>query len=505
MPSRRDFLRLSAAGAASLALPTERLAALAGDPLRPFQVPLRIPPVAEPVLRAGGRDLYEMTMREARVEMIPGVRTTIWGFDGRFPGPTFKVKRGREVVVRRINRLKVPTTTHLHGGKVPWKSDGHPSLLIPPGGAYEYVYPNDQEAATLWYHDHLCKKTSRNTYMGLAGMYIIEDEEEESLNLPRGRYDVPLVLQDRDFNKRGELRFRDAVDEILGNVVLVNGRPTPYMKVAARKYRFRILNASHTRGYRLALDNRMPLIQIASDQGLLTAPYPAPDIPLWPAERAEVIVDFSLFPVGTSVVLHDLQDPTDPASARPVMRFDVAREAEDTSSLPPVLRPVERLLPGPGTVRREFVLSQNLDKNRWEINGKPFDAARVDAEPRLGDTEIWTFVNRSSMVHPMHVHLVRFQILERSNAPITPGELGWKDTVRVDPSANSVSIIMRFEGFTGRYMFHCHNLAHEDHSMMGQMLVRPGDDATARAAEPEFAGGYAAGRAGLPFRCDFRS
>jgi FtsP/CotA-like multicopper oxidase with cupredoxin domain len=500
VPSRRDFLKMTAVATASFALPSRALdlAAIGAAP-RPFSVPLTIPPVMKPVRSDGERDYYEVAMREARVQIVPGKRTTIWGFDGRFPGPTFKVRRDREIVVRRINKLGVPTTTHLHGGKVPWRSDGHPSLAIRPGEAYDFVYPNAQDAATLWYHDHLCKQTSRNNYMGLSGLYIIEDPAEDELNLPRGKHDIPLVLQDRSFRKDGSLRFKDKVDRLQGSVYLVNGRPNPYLKVANRKYRFRIVNASHSRAYQLALDSGNPLTQIASDQGLLAVPSLATTIPLWPAERAEVVVDFSAYPVGTQVVLQDAPDPTDPSRTRPIMRFDVEREEADDSSLPATLRSIDRLLPTPDVIQRELVLNKDLDANRWVINGKPFDAGRIDIEPRLGDTEVWTFVNESTKTHPMHIHLVRFQVLDRSDSQPAPGELGWKDTVRVDPSAR-VRVIMRFEGFAGRYMFHCHNLAHEDHSMMGQMLVRP---AGAEERVPAFAGGYVGPPRGpAQFRCD---
>lgn len=499
MPSRREFLKMTAIAGTSAALPSHWLAAsLLNSRIRPFAVSLAIPPVMKPVRRDGDREYYEVRMRKARTEILKGKRTTIWGFDGRFPGPTFKVKRGREIVVRRVNDLHVPTTTHLHGGKVDWRSDGHPSLAIPVGEAYDYVYPNDQEAATLWYHDHLCQETSRNNYMGLSGLYIIEDDAERDLNLPRGRYDIPLVIHDRTFNADGSLRFKDKVDQLLGDVYLVNGRPMPYLEVANRKYRFRILNGSHSRGYDLTLDTGEPLVQIASDQGLLQAPTPMTSIPLWPAERAEVVVDFSKYPVGSKIVLQD-RNASDPLQARPVMQFRVTRQEPDDSSLPAFLRPIERLLPGPDVVEREFALSKN-DAGKWVINGKPFDAGRIDIKPKLGDTEVWTFINQSFFVHPMHIHLVRFQILDRSNLRLSTNEVGWKDTVRVDPSAR-VRVIMKFDGFAGRYMYHCHNLAHEDHSMMGQMLVRAGSE-TEQDRSPR--GGYVgdAGAASLPFRCD---
>ncbi|HJR46015.1 MAG TPA: multicopper oxidase family protein, partial [Actinomycetota bacterium] len=415
-----------------------------------------------------GRDYYRTVMRRANVGILPGKQTTAWTFDGRFPGPTIKVKRGREVVVRRVNRLDVPTTTHLHGGRVRPVSDGQPLNLVHPGEHFDYVYPNDQDAATLWYHDHTHHHTSRNNYMGLSGLYIIEDDAEDELNLPAGKYDIPLIVQDRSFRSNGQFRFRSHHDEVLGDTYLVNGRPVPFLKVANRKYRFRILNASLSRGYNLALDTGHPLVQIASDQGLLTTPRPAASIPLWPAERAEVVLDFSLFPVGTRVVLQDRIDADDPTAVRPIMCFDVEREETDTSSLPLVLKPIDRLVAG--SVERHFELSFDEYARRWEINGKPFDPNRIDARPRLGDTETWTFQNSSSVTHPMHLHLVRFQVQERNNLQLTSGDLGWKDTVRVDPSS-IVKIVVRFEGYSGRYMFHCHNLAHEDQSMMGQMKI----------------------------------
>jgi spore coat protein A, manganese oxidase len=486
--SRRDLLRMGAAAATLGFLPSTASSGRRGAVrLRPFQQRLKVPPTARPLRIEDDFDLYDVVMRKADLEIIDGKRTRVWGFDGRFPGPTFKVKRGRRVVVRRRNRLGVPTTTHLHGGEVPWRSDGHPSQAIEPGEAYDYVYPNTQDAATLWYHDHLCAETSRNNYMGLSGLYIIEDDAERELNLPKDEFDIPLILQDRDFRSDGSLRFRQRVNKLLGEVYLVNGVPMPFLKVSRRKYRFRIVNASHSRIYRLALSDNSPLVQIASDQGLLSAPVPATELVIAPAERIEIVVDFSEYEVGSEIVLGDSGPIEETGEVKPVIRFDVVMDATDDSSLPSVLKPVERLLPLPGTIEREFVLSKDFDKNRWVINGKAFDARRIDIRPRLGDTEIWTFRNASSMAHPMHVHLVRFQILDRSNGQVVPGELGWKDTVRVDPSA-SVRIIMSFRGFPGRYMYHCHNLAHEDHSMMGQMQTVGDDEGAATAPSDE--GGY---------------
>lgn len=466
MQSRRDFLKVGLLAGASVALPLDRALALAGsEAAAPFQVPLRIPPVLKP-RTSGGRDFYVTTMRKSRVEILPGKQTLAWTFDGQFPGPTIKARRNREVVVKRVNCLDRPTTTHLHGGKVAPSSDGQPTDLIEPGGSKNYYYPNEQDAATLWYHDHTHHNASRNNYMGLSGLYIIEDPEEDELNLPKGRYDIPLVFQDRSFRRDGSFKFRDNHNNVFGKRYLVNGRPRPFHKVANRKYRFRLLNASNSRAYTFSLDSGAPLVQIATDGGLLPASAPVASIQLWPSERAEVIIDFSAYPVGTKLVLQDSSGGL--TTPRPLVQFIVDREEADNSSLPMALRPIERLT-GDGP-EREFDLRFNFNKDRWEINGKAFDPNRIDLKPQLGKTEVWTFRNSSSMAHPMHVHLGRMQVLERSNKALDPSDLGWKDTVRVDPAA-TVKVAIRFEGYTGRYMFHCHNLPHEDYSMMGQLKV----------------------------------
>ena len=433
----------------------------------PFAAALPIPPVLRPAGRKDGRDLYELTMRSSNASILKGKKTPIWGYDGRFPGPTIKVTKGEPVIVRQINRLKVNTTIHLHGGHVPAKHDGHPADVIEPGDHRDYRYPNEQDAATLWYHDHSHHTTSRNIYKGLAGVYIIEDPDERELNLPGGKFDIPLIIQDRSFKKNGSFKFQNKYEGVFGDVYLVNGKPIPHLKVANRKYRFRILNASNSRIYTLKLDSPQPMTQIASDGGLLAAPVMASTITLAAAERVEIVIDFSMFPVGTSVVLQDNVGPT-PLDNRPIMRFEVDREAADPSSLPGTLRTIEPL--GASDRERNFTLRLDAIRGRWLINGKTFSMNRIDARPKLGTTETWAFENVSNQPHPMHVHLVMFQVLDRDGMPASGGEQGWKDTVRVD-SGEIVRVAMRFSGHTGPYVFHCHNLPHSDHGMMGQMQV----------------------------------
>lgn len=219
-------------------------------------------------------DYYEITMQQTQVEIIPGTSTTVWGYNGLYPGPTIKARSGRQTVIRHINALPESMSIHLHGGHTPPSSDGHPYDLIAPGSSKDYEYPNNQIPATLWYHDHAIDATGRHVYMGLAGFYIISDDFEDSLPLPSGDNDIPLLIQDRLFNVDGSLNYplndRTILDGVLGDRLLVNGVIQPYLEVGRRKVRFRIVNGSNTRSYRLGLSTGQPLIQIGSDDPINT-------------------------------------------------------------------------------------------------------------------------------------------------------------------------------------------------------------------------------------------
>jgi FtsP/CotA-like multicopper oxidase with cupredoxin domain len=237
-----------------------------------FQVPLPLPPVLAPVRTDAEADYYEIRQRERRIEIFPGASTAVWGYEGLFPGPTIKSRRGRRVVTRHTNELPHPTVVHLHGAVVPDDSDGFPTDVIAPGASKTYTYPNEQRAATLWYHDHVMHHTGRNLYMGLAGLYLIDDEEQRTLNLPTAEYDVSLVIQAKQFRRDGSMVYDPGFTSVLGarsNTILVNGVPWPRFEIAARKYRFRILNPSNATSLRLALSSGQPLLQIGTDWGLL--------------------------------------------------------------------------------------------------------------------------------------------------------------------------------------------------------------------------------------------
>jgi spore coat protein A, manganese oxidase len=441
---------------------------------RSFQTPVTLTPVR----RDETTDYYEITHRAGALEIIPERPTPIWGYDGRAPGPTIHARRGRRVVVRHENQLGVPTVVHLHGGVTPSDSDGFPTDLIAPGASKTYDYPNEQPAATLWYHDHAMHQTGRNIYMGLAGLYLVHDQEEDDLPLPRGEHDVPLLIQERSFSNDGQLRYeRDRNLGALGDVVLVNGVPWPRMSVSTRKYRLRVVNGTNASPLRLALSSGRPLVQIATDAGLLESPRELASLPLAMAERAEVIADFSTYPIGSVVMLRDLNVD---GPRGEIMCFDVVRDERDTASIPARLSTVEQIPTSAAARTREIVFGAGRaslrPQSEWTIDGKEFDPEHPIAAPRLGDVEVWRLVNRKrfgiiGMVHPVHIHLVRFQIVAR-NGGSPPGahETGWKDTVAV-PSGETATVIARFEGHRGRYLIHCHNLEHEDHAMMARYDV----------------------------------
>jgi spore coat protein A, manganese oxidase len=479
--TRREMLVFSSAVTAATLMGHSARAVTNAGYIPRFQLPLRVPPILQPVRADVHTDFYEIIQRQEQVNILPGKFTTIWGYDGLFPGPTIKAKRDRRVVIRYTNRLTVPTSVHLHGGSTASEFDGCPVDVMLPGESKTYVYENNRRAATLWYHDHAMHHTARNNYQGLAGFYLIEDEIEAALCLPSESRDIPLVIQDRIIGGDGSFKYAAGLGNqtgVKGNVILVNGRPWPALKVATRKYRFRILNASNSTPYRLALSNGQSFIQIGTDGGLLPAPVFCPEISLAMAERIEVVIDFSIYPLGTQILLRNLNGRGPLAE---IMRFDVVNREHDDSLVPPRLAPLDLLDERAAVRTRTFVFASHLTFGipplDWTINGKRFSPAHPMVEAHLGDVEIWHFINHNpktlgifAMLHPVHVHLVNFQILTRNGGPPRPFERGWKDTVALE-KGEDVRVIMKFENYRGRYLIHCHNLEHEDHSMMARFDV----------------------------------
>ena len=475
------------------------------DSLARFVDPLPRPPVAsavrrEPALR------YRVAMRASSHKLHRDLPATpLWCCGGSMPGVTLETRSGEALEVEWVNELptkhflpidhslhgagrdvpEVRGVVHLHGGKTPPESDGWPEDWWVPGQSRIYRYPNAQDAALLWYHDHAMGINRLNIYAGLFGLHIIRDDVEDALQLPRGKYEVPLVIFDRDIDTAGRLSYPAAADpehpwvpEYFGEIQLVNGKIFPFLEVQPRKYRLRILNAANGRFYRLTTDPALPLVQIGSDQGLLGAPASLSYLQLAPGERADVIVDFSEHR-GTNIALK--------SDAFSLMQFRVsAAKVADGSAIPAVLRSVTRIPESSAVLTRRLTLDENqnlvAESVGMLLNKTPWHAP-ITEKPVLNSTEIWELVNLTEDVHPIHLHMVKFQLLDRrpfdwyqymtagtlrylgpAMAP-DANELGWKDTVRVN--AKTVTrIIVPFVGYPGRYVWHCHILEHEDNEMM---------------------------------------
>jgi spore coat protein A len=497
--SRRDLLKVSALGAAALALPFERvvrakgISRIAESKLpKPFTVPFVVPPLAVPVRSDATTDYYQMTMRQVKAEILPGVGTDLFGYDGQVPGPTIMASQGRQVVVRHINGLpaKHPrwsytpwTSVHLHGSASLPQYDGYASDITNPGQYKDYVYPNMQPARTLWYHDHGVAHTAENAYMGLAAMYQLTDAQERGLSIPTGRYDVPVILSDKMFAADGQLMYEDKSHSGLwGDVITVNGKPWPRMPVERRKYRFRILNASLSRGFRYKLSTGEPMTVIATDGGLMSAPQKVSEIRHGMAERYDIVIDFAKYAIGQRVVLQNLgvKNSTDYDTTKQIMAFDVTAEPTDgtNNEVPSVLNPNPTAM---GLTESMSTATRKLEVIRgngeWSVNGVTWEQIaasgyrKVVANPAKDAVEIWEVTNKSGgWFHPVHIHLVDFKILSRNGKAPRPEELGPKDVVYVGEN-ETVRLLMKFEHQTGRYMVHCHNLPHEDHDMMTQFEV----------------------------------
>lgn len=469
--------------------------------------PLPVPTEARPVRKAH----YRVTMREFQAKIHRDLPSTkFWGYDGMSPGPTFDVRSGEAVTVEWVNDLpvkhllpvdhaihgagenvpEVRAVVHLHGGRVPPESDGNPEAWTVPGQSRTCFYPNRQEAAGLFYHDHAMGITRLNAVAGLFGPYLIRDAFEDSLRLPSGRYEIPLCIYDRLFHLNGELQYPNQwTDDFSGNALLLNGKLFPFLEAEPRPYRFRVLNCSNGTFFSLSLaKDGFSLVpgselfrMIGSDQGLLAAPVEMKSVALTPGERADILMDLSPY-AGKTIYLK--------SSSFPIMQIRVTDDgrskAFSSPALPAKLRTIERTPETAAVKTRELTLMDYMDAKgrmtRMLLNGAYYDMP-VTEKPALDATEIWTLINQTDEAHPIHLHLVRFQILDRQpfnpetymktgklvyTGPAIPPdahEAGWKDTVRAD-ALHATRIIVKFEGYKGRYVWHCHVLEHEDNEMM---------------------------------------
>jgi FtsP/CotA-like multicopper oxidase with cupredoxin domain len=570
MLSRRQFLIAGAAAGAAVALPwrwdVAHAAPMPSSPsLTKYLDPLFIPPKID--LTASGASAAISMSESHNVwkfhSQLPAAART-WGYGGApLLGPTIEARTGVPITIDWSNNLPAshifsldttidwanpsngtttPVVPHLHGGFSLPQFDGHPNAWFTTSqvsprdtGSHfitsTYEYGNGQQAATLWYHDHALGITRLNVYAGLAGLYFLRDSVEDSLKLPKGQYEVPLVIQDRILNPDGSLFYPNVgitavhpvwVPEFFGDTPVINGRAYPFLEVEPRRYRFRMVNGSDARFYNLWFDNGAPapFFQIGTDGGFLGVPAPLTRLLLAPGERADVIFDFTGMPMGTTLTLKNNAKAPFPSGrggqVTNLMQFRVTKALQGTDTTTPaaqlVLPPVTPLTPGP--VTRDLVLKENVDPATGEpvnalIEGFFFNDPVTEA-PTAGATEVWQFINTTGDAHPMHIHLVQFQILNRQpintadylaawNAWVAGGrtgarpnlanflagpavpppanEAGHKDTARAMPG-EVLRVVAKFDlptyapvelpsgASTPQYVYHCHILEHEDNEMM---------------------------------------
>lgn len=519
---------------------------------------LPVPSIMQPLTPGGS--YYEVSMSQFNQDLglkdVGGypLLTTVWGYNGSYPGPTIEARRNVPITVKWKNELTdnnnvplphlfavdttihwampmywptcgVPLVTHLHGGHVESASDGNPDAWFTPGfsqtGSFfskqVYSYPNNQESTTVWYHDHALGITRLNVYAGLAGFYILRDAWEDNLNLPSGNYEIPIAIQDRIFKADGQLFYPSAPEEsgqpdpsvlpeMFGNVILVNGKTWPVLNVEPRKYRFRFLNGSDSRFYKLFFNEPIPFVQIGTDGGFLNAPVILDQMLLGTGERKDVIIDFS-DPVlwGKTIIMKNKADgpfpdgdDVDSLTTGLIMAFtiNVPINGIDNSAIPAVLRPYPIPLFGTPDYIRQLVLVEKLDEfgrlkpqlGTTQLGGlKWYDP--ITENPVLDAIEEWQIINTTPDAHPIHLHLVNFQVVSRQDfntslyvpgnpssliligqpAPPTDDESGWKDTEVMYPG--QVTTIRAKFDVGGLYLWHCHILSHEDHEMMRPFYV----------------------------------
>lgn len=587
MSSRRYFIKTLGLSGVGLMLPWKKLFAhsltnqwdLGTNPITLFNDFMAVPhiPVAIPDSTSAGITHYTIQMAEGLWQFhsqLPA-NTKTWGYGGfGYLGPTIEARQNQLVGIKWVNNLPNSNThflgndpkvraisgmtgkpegiasVHVHGSQTAEVYDGGPERWYPSGNSFEQWHPNSHDARMMWYHDHAMGSTRLNIYAGLAALWFIRDDYEDSLNLPGGDYEIPLVLQDKDFDSSGQLIYNDPwIPEFFGRFIMANGTCWPKLAVEPRKYRFRILNGGQARYFSLFLDNNIPMYQIGCEGGFLpsTVTYSGQANPLvlGIGERADVIIDFSGY-AGQEIVLNNnapipyeggvspggglINNPSDQFGNK-VMKFIVGNKLKtvnknDTSAIPMTPKKTKYLLREDVVKERFITLNQFLDPDHgfddplampMHINGRPFMDSAPTENPRLGSVEIWNFINLSPDNHPMHMHLINFQVLERipfnaaaysaifeddqpnpgfdmntlyTGAPVPPhpSELGWKETVKVYVGMIT-RVIVLFEGFSGNFVYHCHILDHEENDMMQYMTVLPAHD-TGIAAAPTIPKSY---------------
>lgn len=466
-----ESLKWSALAAVGLTVKPPKVFALdTGVLVEQVGNPLRFPPA----FTNGGT----MTLANTTVEVWPGTTTNVKAINGSYPGPTVRIQRGTTFSATVVNQLAEPATVHWHGLIVPEAMDGHPKDPIPPGGSFTYTFPVMQRAGTYFYHSHAHMMTAEHVYKGFAGLFIVDDDNEIPLGLPRDAYDIPLVIQDRRSANQPQFTYSpttlDTMNGYLGDTVLVNGTPEAYFEVSRTLYRFRLLNGSNARVYKIGFSDNHPFHIIATDGGLKDEAVPATSFFLAPGERVDILMDFSSYALNQSVLLKSLPFTGGGGSQGTelnILRFDVTGTQSSGGIVPAAMPPIPYYNPADVVRTRSFTLTMTMGANMHRINGLTFDLNRIDVEVPRNDLEEWRIVNGTTLFHPMHIHGVLFQVLARNgNTNLPPSDKGWKDTVLVNPS-ETVRTLVKFTDYAGIYLLHCHNLEHEDDGMMINVRV----------------------------------
>jgi len=458
---------------------------------------------------------FDIAAKTGSVSLGEGANTQVYTTNGMFPGPTIRAQRGDHLFIKFANDMDQESILHWHGMSVPPDMDGHPRDAVEPGQEYKYNFTINQRAGTYWYHPHPDGFTGPQVYKGVAGFFIVEDEEEKALNLPSGNYEIPLVIQDKKISADGKLLYdtggmMQQMMGFFGDRIFVNGTPAPYKQVESRWYRLRLLNGSNARIYNLAFSDDAAFYIIGSDGGLLEKPAQVTEVLLAPGERADVLVDFSRFSQGDTLRLRStgvdntgsggmmngndgggmmgndrmMKDrdggmqgmmgsgSNSQSQSFDIMEFRITNGPGDSFTLPSQHSTLDFPKAEEVTNRRTINLTMEMMQG-MALDGQFFGMNRVDQQVKQGAVEEWTFVNQTPMPHPMHIHAGQFKVVKRSGGTgrgLIPTETGWKDTVLVKPE-EQVTVRMRFNAEMGVYVYHCHNLEHEDNGMMANMKI----------------------------------
>ncbi len=459
---RREFIIKTAMAGAFLAMPKFNSKMFANK--QSWNNPLRFPPV----LNSG----QKLVLDYANVEIWPGTTTNVLTLNGSYPGPTVKLKRGDTFSVEFKNQLSEESTIHWHGLLVPELMDGQPKDAIPPGGSYVYSFPVIQRSGTFFYHSHAHHLTAKQVYLGHAGFIIIEDEDD--YGLPKGEFDIPLLIQDRHSVYQPNITYAptnmDIMRGYLGDIPLINGTPDAYLDVSKTLYRFRIVNGSNARIYNLGFSDNSDFWIIGTDGGLKDEAVKVNSVFISPGERLEILMDFSGYTVGDSVFFESkaFNGTATQGEQMNLLKINITGNQSSGAAVPQNLPAIDYYDINAKTGSRTFTLSQGMMSQNGihRINGLSYQLNRIDEEIPFGKLEEWTFVNNTMNYHPMHVHGVLFQVFSRNgNTNLHPKDKGWKDTVLVNPN-ETVKVLVKFTDYPGIYLLHCHNLEHEDNGMM---------------------------------------